>query len=182
MSRIGKKPIQIPSGVEVTLGGLEISVKGPKGTLFAKLHDHVSAKLEGSALYVQVDNPTLKQDRALWGLYRSLLSNMVKGVTEGFEKKMEINGVGFRASVSGNKLVLNIGFSHPVELAIPAGLTAAIEKNILTVSGIDKQAVGHFAAVVRAQKVPEPYKGKGIRYIDEVVRRKAGKAAKAVGA
>ncbi len=182
MSRIGKKVIAIPAGVEVKTGVSEISVKGPKGSLTIPLHPNVRVKTADNELVVSVENADQKADRALWGLSRALLANMVKGVTEGFEKKLEINGVGYRAAVSGNKLALNIGFSHPVELDIPQGLAVTIEKNVMTIAGIDKRLVGEFAANVRAQKPPEPYKGKGIRYIDEVVRRKAGKAAKAVGA
>src|SRR3989344_442622 len=182
MSRIGKKPVIVPSGVEVKINAGDISVIGPKGTLPLTLHPHVTAKLEENNVLVQVKNPDLKEDKALWGLYRAIIANMIRGVTEGFEKKLEVNGVGYRAAVSGNKLVLNLGFSHPVEMEIPQGLTATVEKNVITVSGIDRQAVGQLAAVIRSQKPPEPYKGKDIRYIDEVVRRKAGKAAKAVGA
>lgn len=181
MSRIGKKPIAIPSGVTVTAGNSEVSAKGPKGSLNLPLHPRITVKTEDNNVKVEVKNPQLQEDRALWGLYRALVANLVKGVTEGFEKKLEINGVGYRASVSGKKLVLALGFSHPVELEIPEGLNVAVEKNIMIISGIDRQLVGQFAAVVRSQKIPEPYKGKGIRYIDEVVRRKAGKAAKAVG-
>lgn len=181
MSRIGKKLIPIPNGVTVTAGSTEVSAKGPKGNLNLPLHPHITVKSEDNNLKIEVKNPDQQSDRALWGLYRALIANVIKGVNEGFEKKLEINGVGYRASVTGKKLVLALGFSHPVELNIPEGLNVAVEKNILSISGIDKQLVGQFAAVVRSQKTPEPYKGKGIRYIDEVVRRKAGKAAKAVG-
>lgn len=182
MSRIGKKPINIPSGVEVKAAAGEITIKGPKGTLNLSLHPHVAVASADNSLTVTVKDPEIKQDRALWGLYRSLLSNIVRGVTEGFTKKLEITGVGYRAAVTGNKIVLNLGFSHPVELQIPEGLTVTVEKNVVTITGVDKQLVGQFAAVVRSQKLPEPYKGKGIKYDNEIIRRKAGKAAKAVGA
>jgi len=182
MSRIGKKVIEIPSGVDVQVSDTAVSVKGPKGTLNLDLHPRVKVSKEENTLKVDVTNPENKQDKALWGLYRSLIANNITGAVSGFEKKLEISGVGYRAAVSGNKVVLNIGFSHPVELDIPEGVSVNVEKNIITVSGSDKHAVGQFAAVIRSQKVPEPYKGKGIRYENEVVRRKAGKAAKAVGA
>ena len=181
MSRIGKKPIEIPEGVEVSVASGNVSVKGPKGSLNLVLHPNVKLSLNDKNLDVQVDNPEAGNNSALWGLHRALIANMVKGVKDGFEKKLEISGVGFRAAVAGNKIVLNLVFSHPVELQIPEGVIAVVEKNIISVSGIDRQAVGQFAAVIRSQKPPEPYKGKGIKYEDEVVRRKAGKAAKAVG-
>lgn len=181
MSRIGKKLIAIPNGVTVNATATEVSAKGPKGSLNLPLHPHIKVLTEDNNLKIEVKDPELQQDRALWGLYRALIANLVRGVNEGFEKKLEINGVGYRASVAGKKLVLALGFSHPVELEIPEGLNVVVEKNLVTISGIDKQSVGQFAAIVRSQKTPEPYKGKGIKYIDEVVRRKAGKAAKAVG-
>ena len=182
MSRIGKKPVIIPPGVEIKTSASAIFFKGPKGILNLDLHPNVSVKVVENALNVEVSNPALDQDRALWGLYRSLIANMVKGVTDGFQRKLEIAGVGYRAAVSGNKVVLNLGFSHPVELQIPEGLSVVVEKSTIIISGLDKGMVGQFAAVIRSQKPPEHYKGKGIRYDDEVIRRKAGKAAKAVGA
>ena len=182
MSRIGKKPVQIPQGVQAQVGAAEVKITGPKGNLNLSLHPHVQVALVDNNLEVKVKNQDEKADKALWGLYRSLIANMVTGVTQGFSKKLEISGVGFKASVAGKKVVLNIGFSHPVELDIPDDLQVSVEKNAITVAGIDKHAVGQFAAVIRAQKVPEPYKGKGIKYENEVVKRKAGKAAKAVGA
>lgn len=180
MSRIGKQFIEIPKGVDAKINGLEVSVKGPKGNVSTTLHPHVKVSTEDKNLVVEVDNPRIKFDKSLWGLYRSIIASMVEGVTKGFEKKLEISGVGFRASVSGNKLVLNIGYSHPIELEIPEGVSAEVEKNIITVSGPDKQMVGQFAAKVKAQRPPEPYKGKGIKYAGEAIRRKAGKAAKAL--
>lgn len=181
MSRIGKKPIAIPDKVEVKLEGPGIMVKGPKGELRERIHPLVKVELQDKELLVSVKNPENAEERALWGLFRSLLANMVLGVTEGFEKKLEINGIGFKAAVKGKDLVLNVGFSHPVEFAIPEGITIKAEANTITVSGVDKQLVGETAARIRAIKKPEPYKGKGIKYADEQIRRKAGKAAKAVG-
>src|SRR3989344_7832608 len=178
MSRIGKKVITIPSGVEVNVVGQELTVRGPKGTLNLALPLRIKVNSKEQSLNVDVNDPALASDRALWGLYRALIANMIKGATKGFEKKLEISGIGYRATVSGNKLILNIGFSHPVELQIPEGLSVSVDKNIISVGGADKHKVGQFAAVLHAQKPPEPYKGKGIRYETEVVRRKAGKAAK----
>lgn len=182
MSRVGKLPISIPDGVTVTAAENIITVKGPKGALTMTSHRHVSLTVDGAAATITVKHPDQQSDRALWGLTRMLLANMIIGVTTGFEKKLEINGVGFRAAVSGQKITLNLGFSHPVEFPIPDGVTVAVEKNVVTVAGIDKQLVGQVAADIRALKKPEPYKGKGIKYIDEVIRRKAGKVVKATGA
>lgn len=183
MSRIGKKPIIIPSGVDVKIDGRNVSVKGPKGALSLVMHPKTRAAIieEGGAksIKVAVDNEEDVEQRALWGLTARLLANMTEGVTRGYEKKLEINGVGFRAAVSGNKLKLEVGFSHPVEYPFPQGISIAVEKNIITVSGADKQLVGEVSAQIRKIKEPEPYKGKGIKYIDEVIRRKAGKAVKA---
>ena len=182
MSRIGKKTIAIPSGVEVKTSVSTVQVKGPKGELTLALPPHTKVEMAENSLNVSVDKPELDTNAALWGLTRALISNMVKGVTEGFTKKLEINGVGYRAEVRGKSVVLSVGYSHPVELLIPNGIVVAVEKNVIIITGVDKQAVGQFAAVIRAQKPPEPYKGKGIKYEDEIVRRKAGKAAKAIGA
>jgi large subunit ribosomal protein L6 len=183
MSRIGKKPIPVPSGVEISIAGAEIIVKGPKGTLKRTLHPHVSAALEtrdgGKEIIVTVKDPDEVRDRALWGLFRALFAGMVEGVTRGFEKKLEVIGIGYKVAGGGARLTLDVGFSHPVEFALPAGVTAAIEKNVITLTGADKEALGETAARIRRIREPEPYKGKGIKYIDEVIRRKAGKAAKA---
>jgi len=183
MSRIGKKPIIIPAGVEARVEGKKIFIKGPKGALDLTIHNLVSASLGEAdgvkAIQLTVTDQEDVKQRALWGLTGRLISNMVKGVTAGFEEKLEINGVGFRAAMSGNKLKLEVGFSHPVEYLMPQGISAAVEKNIITISGFDKQLVGEVAAQIRKIKPPEPYKGKGIKYIDEVIRRKAGKAVKA---
>ncbi|MDD5490206.1 MAG: 50S ribosomal protein L6 [Patescibacteria group bacterium] len=182
MSRVGKKLIVIPSGVEVKISDDLIVVKGPKGELQQKIHPWIKIFQEEGKLKITVDDTEEKLGRSLWGLFGSLVSNMVEGVTKGFEKKLEINGIGFKAAVSGKKLVLNVGYSHPVEYALPAGINAAVEKNIITISGADKQLVGKVTAEIRQIRKPEPYKGKGIKYIDEVVRRKAGKTVKTAGA
>lgn len=179
MSRIGKQIIAVPAGVEVKLDGNTIKVKGPKGEL-SYTHDPVITIVmeEGSVkLKRTVDDPS---SRSLHGLVRALVANMILGVSQGFHKKLEIIGVGYRAQVSGKKLTLSLGFSHPVELQVPAGLTAEMDpeaKNTLVISGIDKQLVGQFSADIRSFRPPEPYKGKGIRYAGEHVARKAGKSA-----
>lgn len=179
MSRIGKQPITVPSGVEVQIKESDISVKGPKGTLSQRLHDHVSVKFADGVVVVSVTDEQNKDDRALWGLFQRLINNMVVGVTKGFDKKLEINGVGYKAALSAKGLTLSLGYSHPVDFPLPQGVQAVVEKNTITLSGIDKQQVGEVAARIRALRKPEPYKGKGIKYSDEVIRRKAGKAAKA---
>lgn len=178
MSRIGKMPIEIPNRVTVDIKDNEIKVKGPKGELFEKIVPQVKITQEDSNIKVSVDNPKDKEQASLWGLYRSLVANMVKGVTDGFEKKLEISGVGYKASVSGKKLCLNVGFSHPVEFDIPDGIEVKVDKNDIIVSGFSKQLVGEAAARIRKVKKVEPYKLKGIKYSDEQVKKKAGKAAK----
>jgi len=180
MSRIGKKPIQIPEKIEIKIEGDLVIVKGPKGELKLNLVSEVKVEKKENKLIVKINNEENKKEKSLWGTYRQLIENMVIGVNEGFEKKLEINGVGFRSELKGKDLILNIGFSHPVEFKIPEGITIQIEKNIISISGIDKQLVGETAAQIRKIKKPEPYKGKGIKYIDEVIRRKAGKQAKTV--
>lgn len=182
MSRVGKKPVVIPSGVDVTINGLNVSVKGAKGTLTRVLHPHVTAVKDGSEIHVTVAHPEEKGDAALWGLSQRLIQNMVLGVTNGFEKKLELVGVGYKAAVSGKTITLNLGYSHPIVLTIPDGLSASVEKSIVTISGIDKEHVGNYAAKIRALRKPEPYKGKGVKYENEVIRRKAGKAAKTAAA
>lgn len=179
MSRIGKQIITIPAGVTVTMDGNVVNVKGSKGQLSHALHPRVKAILEENTITVAVLDETEKFDRSLWGLSQRLISNMVHGVTQGYEKKLELNGVGFKVALAGNDLNLSLGFSHPVTFKVPAGIQAQVEKNVITLSGIDKQLVGEIAAQLRRLKVPEVYKGKGIKYMDEVIRRKAGKAAKA---
>lgn len=179
MSRIGKQPIQIPSGVEVSINARTAAVKGPKGQLTRTFHPAVSIAVNNGVATVTVKDETNKLHRSLWGLSQRLLTNMVSGVVKGVEKQLELNGVGFRAAVAGSTLTLNVGFSHPVEFRLPDGISARVEKNVVTISGIDKELVGEIAAQIRKIRKPEPYKGKGIRYVGEVVRKKAGKAAKA---
>jgi len=174
MSRIGKLPVQIPSGVTITVDADLIKVSGPKGNLQEPLLNQVKVTIDGDALSVERLNDE-KIAKAQHGLMRSLIQNMVTGVTEGFEKKLEVNGVGFKVNLQGNKLVLNLGFSHPIEFEAPAGVTLAVDKNNISISGISKQQVGQVAADIREFKKPEPYKGKGIKYADEYILRKAGK-------
>lgn len=178
MSRIGKLPIVVPAGVKVGYSNKEVSVEGPKGKLKLSVRPEIDIETNGNEISV-VRKSDEKLDKSLHGLYRVLVNNMVVGVSKGFEKKLEINGTGFKANVAGKKLVLNLGYSHPVELEIPEGIKITVEENTkLTISGVDKHLVGHIASVIRDKRPPEPYKGKGIKYIDEVIRRKAGKASK----
>ena len=179
MSRIGKMPIVIPAGVEVKLAaGNFVTVKGPKGTLERKLVEEMEVKIEGAEIFVTRPND-LKRMRSLHGLTRTLISNMVVGVTDGYKKTLEINGTGWRAAKAGNKLTLTLGYSHPVEMEDPAGLEIVVEgNNKIHVSGINKEQVGQYAADIRAKREPEPYKGKGIKYSTERIRRKAGKSGK----
>jgi large subunit ribosomal protein L6 len=179
MSRVGKKVLTIPAGVDIKVDGGNVSVKGPKGQLSLALHPKVKVTTDGKELNVAVDDPENVKQRALWGLSRRLIENLVVGVTKGFEKKLEINGIGFKAAMQGKTLKLDVGFSHEVDFPVPEGVTVAVEKNIITVTGIDRQKVGETAAQIRRVKKPEPYKGKGIKYVEEQIRRKAGKAAKA---
>ena len=175
MSRIGRAPIAVPAGVEVKIDGHVITVKGPKGELTREIHPAITAELEAGQILVKRPNDE-KLNRSLHGLTRSLIHNMVVGVTEGYKKELEINGVGYRASKEGKKLVLNVGYSHPVNVEEVEGITIEVpSQNSIVISGIDKQLVGQFAADVRKERPPEPYKGKGIKYKDEVVRRKEGK-------
>ena len=176
MSRIGRAPITVPAGVEVTLGDNNVvTVKGPKGTLTQQFHPNMTIAMEGTELHVTRPND-LKENRALHGLTRSLLHNMVVGVTEGYKKVLEVNGVGYRVAMEGSKLVMNLGYSHQVIMEAPEGITIeAPTPNQIVISGYDKQLVGQFAAKVREKRPPKPYKGKGIKYSDEVIRRKVGK-------
>lgn len=189
MSRIGKKPVQIPSGVEVRLEGTivnkfaacAVKVKGAKGELTQKIPAGLKIEIKDNTVIVTRENDTYKN---LHGTIRSLINNMIEGVTKGFEKRLDVQGVGFRAQMKAKDLELNIGFSHPVNVKTPQGLTAEIDKekkNIIIIKGIDKQAVGEFAAVLRSMKKPEPYKGKGIRYEGEIIKLKAGKAVASAG-
>jgi large subunit ribosomal protein L6 len=177
VSRVGKAPVDIPDGVQVTIENNRVTAKGPKGELQVDIRPEIILKKEDASIKVEIPADT-KQNRALHGLSRTLVYNVVQGVSEGFEKKLQIEGVGFRAEMKGKKILLNIGYSHPILVVPPEGVTISVEKDtLITVSGIDKELVGQLAAKIRACRKPEPYKGKGIRYIDEVVKRKAGKAA-----
>ena len=178
MSRIGRMPIAIPAGVTVELAeNNQVTVKGPKGTLSRVLPSEMEIKVEGSEVTVTRPND-LKKMKSLHGLTRTLIHNMVVGVTDGYTKTLEVNGVGYRAQKSGKKLTLHLGYSHPVEMEDPEGLEAVVEDNKIIVKGIDKEKVGQYAAEIRDKRRPEPYKGKGIKYADEVIRRKVGKTGK----
>lgn len=181
MSRIGKKPVFLPSGVTATIDAGVVTVKGPKGELSLTLHPHATATLSAEDGKQQIDvtvNDPEREDRAVWGTMRALIAQKVLGVSEGYTKALELNGVGFKMNLQGTTLVFALGFSHEVKFPLPAGITAKIEANVLTITGADAEVVGKVAAEIRAMKKPEPYKGKGFRYTDEVIRRKAGKAAK----
>ena len=178
MSRIGKMPIAIPAGVTVEVAeNNKVTVKGPKGTLERTVAPELEIKVEGAEITVSRPND-LKRMRSLHGLTRTLINNMIVGVTEGYEKKLEVNGVGYRAAKNGKTLSLTLGYSHPVELVDPEGVETVVEGQTITVKGIDKEAVGQHAAIIREKRAPEPYKGKGIKYADEVIRRKVGKTGK----
>ena len=178
MSRIGRKPIEIPAGVDVQLNGTTVTVKGPKGTLTRDVHSKMIVKKDGNIITVERPNDE-KESRSLHGLTRTLINNMVVGVNETFKKDLEVNGVGYRAEMKGKDLVLKVGYSHDVILTPPEGITVEVPApNKITVSGPDKQKVGHFAAEIRDKRPTEPYKGKGIKYADEIIRRKEGKAGK----
>lgn len=179
MSRIGRRPLTVPDAVTLTVNEA-ISATGPKGTLSLATNPLIEIKHTGATLTVERRGDS-KSARSLHGLYRTLIRNMVEGVTQGFEKRLELKGVGYRAAKQGNDLQLNLGFSHPVVVAAPAGIEFVVEKSSIIVRGIDKQLVGETAATIRRLRPPEPYKGKGIRYSDETIRMKAGKAAKAAG-
>ena len=178
MSRIGKMPIAIPAGVTVDIAeNNKVTVKGPKGTLERVLPKEMDIKLEGTEVVVGRPND-LKKMKSLHGLTRTLINNMVIGVSTGYEKKLEVNGVGYKAQKSGKKLTLSLGYSHPVEMEDPEGIETVVEGNIITVKGIDKEKVGQFASEIRDKRRPEPYKGKGIKYSTEVIRRKEGNTGK----
>ncbi|MEK7139546.1 MAG: 50S ribosomal protein L6 [Patescibacteria group bacterium] len=179
MSRIGKQPINIPALVTVIVADRVVTVTGPRGTLTEQLPPHVTATMTDGVINVTVADPADHRQRAFWGLAQKLIANMVIGVVTGYSKKLEVNGIGFRVALQGQKLVMSLGFSHPVEFVLPAGIAGTVEGNSITVAGADKKLVGQTAANIRKLKKPEPYKGKGIRYSDEVIRRKAGKTAKA---
>lgn len=178
MSKIGQQTIVIPSGVTVTVADGKVSIVGPKGTLTVNVAKELDVKVDGSNI-----NVTTKKDnkfsRSLWGTTRMLIANHVKGVTEGWKKQLELVGTGYRSEVQGNTLVLTVGYSHPIKIEAPEGITFKVEKSVINVDGIDKQVVGQVSADIRASRPPEPYKGKGVKYVGEAIRRKAGKAAKA---
>ena len=175
MSRIGRAPITVPAGVEIKLDGNAITVKGPKGTLTREFNENMTVALDAGVLTVTRPNDA-KENRALHGLTRTLINNMVVGVTEGYKKELEVNGVGYRVAKEGNKLVMNLGYSHQVIMEEVPGITIEVPNpNAIVINGCDKQLVGQFAANVREKRPPEPYKGKGIKYVDEVIRRKVGK-------
>lgn len=176
MSRVGKKPIPIPEKTKVTYTDRVLTVQGDKGTLSREIHPDVDVKIEDGVINITL-NKAGKQARALQGLTRSLVANMVTGVTKGFERTLEINGIGYRATLNGNRLGLNLGYSHPVDFDLPEGITAKVERNNnIKLFGIDKEKLGHTAAAIRRLRPPEPYKGKGIKYADEYIQRKVGKA------
>jgi large subunit ribosomal protein L6 len=177
MSRVGKKPIAIPKGVEIKLEDRTLTVKGPKGTLSRSIHPKVNVQVQDQEVTVTIDGAS-KDLKSLHGLHRALIANMVTGVTKGFERGLEIVGVGFKADLSGRTAVLNVGFSHPVSFPLPEGIDAKIEKTRISLAGIDKELLGLTASKLRDIKSPEPYKGKGIKYAEEYIRRKAGKAGK----
>ena len=177
MSRLGKLPIIIPSGVTVTVTATDVYFKGPKGELNLKRNPIIDAKLEDNEVKVFPYDKEAKNASAMWGLMWSLTRNCVIGVSEGFVKKLEINGVGYKAAVAGHQLNLSLGYSHPIEFKLPTGITATVEANTISLFGADKALVGETAAQIRKLRKPEPYKGKGVKYSDEVIRRKAGKSA-----
>jgi large subunit ribosomal protein L6 len=182
MSKIAKKPIVLKEGINIDLKEGIVKVVGPKGELSYKISQGVNVEIDGNNLWVSQDRTTDKKTGALLGLTHALIANMVKGVESGFEKKLELSGVGYRAQVSGDTLTLSLGFSHPVVFKAPQDINFAVSEGIITVSGLDKGLVGNVASKIRDVRPPEPYKGKGIKYQNEKIRRKAGKAAKAVGA
>ena len=178
MSRIGNKPITVPEGVEIKVNGQNVTVKGPKGTLEKEFHKDMKINLDGNVITIVRPNND-PANRSLHGLTRTLLSNMIEGTVKGFERKLEVNGVGYRANKKGNDLLLNLGYSHPVEVEAPEGITFDVpNQNEIIVKGMDKELVGQTAAVIRSKRPPEVYRGKGIKYAEEVIRRKEGKAGK----
>ena len=178
MSRIGNKPITVPAGIDVTIDGQKITVKGPKGTLEREIHENISLEMNDNTIKVSRINDEAA-NRSLHGLTRTLINNMIEGVSNEFSKQLEINGVGYRAAKQGNKIVLTLGYSHPVEMVEPEGITYEVPNpNSIIVKGIDKELVGQMAAEIRSKRPPEVYRGKGIKYVDEHIRRKEGKTGK----
>ena len=181
MSKIGKKPIQVPKGVDISISNDLITVKGPKGTLKKNIPADVSIKVEGDVLTIIPTDKNSRENRTVWGLARALVQNMIIGVTDGFEKVLEFQGVGYKANAKGNDLEMGLGFSHPVLIKGHDGISFKTEKNSIKIQGADKELIGKIAAEIRVLRPPEPYKGSGIRYAGEVIRRKAGKKAAASG-
>ncbi|MFH1745375.1 MAG: 50S ribosomal protein L6 [bacterium] len=177
MSRLGKLPIKLSEGVSARIENSFVIVKGPKGELRQEVPSLIKVVIVDNEIQVSLNSFTSKKERAFWGLFRSLIGNLVIGVTEGFEKKLEVSGIGYKAAISGKKLTLNIGYSHPIIFDLPEGINGAVEGNIITISGIDKQLVGEISAQIRKIKKSDPYKGKGIKYCGEIIRRKEGKRA-----
>ena len=181
MSKIGKQPVLITKGVTVTITGQQVSVTGPKGSSLYTIPEGITAQVEEDKVIVSQEKGKEELTKSLFGLTRANIANLIKGVNEGFEKKLELSGVGYRAQMTGNDVTISIGFSHPVKVAAPRGIKFGVAENVISVSGIDPVLVGNIAAAIRKIKPPEPYKGKGIKYVGEYIRKKAGKAAKAVG-
>ncbi len=178
MSRVGRKPIEVPKGVNISISAGQVGVKGPKGELKRVVPAGVTLKVTGQVLNVERADDS-RENRSKHGMLRALVANMVKGVTDGFERKLEINGVGYRAEVAGQKLNMALGYSHPVVFDLPKGVSAKVDKNIIILNGIDREQLGETAAKIRELRAPEPYKGKGVKYVEEVIRRKVGKTGAA---
>ncbi len=176
MSRIGKKPIQIPTGIQVQIEGSELKIKGPKGELKQRILPEIKVEIKDNKVFVSPQKAT-KNIKAFWGLTRALINNAIDGVAQGYEKKLVIEGIGFKAFVDGDSLVLSVGFTHPVKVESPEGVKFSVEKNVITITGADKEKVTQIASKIKKIKPPEPYKGKGIKYQGEVIRRKEGKRA-----
>lgn len=177
MSRVGKKPIELSEKIKITYTDKVLTVAGDKGTLSRTLHPDVNINIDDNTLTVTIETMD-KKTRSLWGMTRALISNMVTGVSQGFERALEINGIGYRAELKGDKIEFNLGYSHPINFPLPEGISANIEKNVIKLSGIDKDLLGHTASTIRSLRPPEPYKGKGVKYAEEFIQRKAGKTAK----
>ena len=177
MSRVGKKPIEISDKIKITYTDRVLTVVGEKGTLTRTIHPDVNVNIDDKTLTVTIENMD-KKTRSLWGMTRALIANMVTGVSQGFERALEINGIGYRAELKGKNIVFNLGYSHSIDFPLPEGISATIEKNIIKLSGIDKDLLGYTASTIRSLRPPEPYKGKGVKYVEEYIQRKAGKTAK----
>lgn len=177
MSRVGKKPIEIPEKVKISYSDKVLSVQGAKGTLTRKIHSDVHLNIDDKLITVNIDRMD-KKTRSLWGMTRAHIANMITGVTNGFERVLEINGIGYRAELKGKNIEFNLGYSHPIDFPLPEGIAANVEKSLIKLSGIDKELLGYTASTIRSLRPPEPYKGKGIKYAEEHIQRKAGKTAK----